>query len=61
MDNQTHNAIVSFIWGIADDCLRDVYAVSYTHLGIKIWEVLENEKVKGFNWRQFYGFRDALP
>ena len=25
MDNQTHNAIVNFIWGIADDCLRDVY------------------------------------
>ena len=25
MDNQTHNFIVSFIWGIADDCLRDVY------------------------------------
>lgn len=25
MDNATHNAIVSFIWGIADDCLRDVY------------------------------------
>lgn len=25
MDNQAHNAIVSFIWGIADDCLRDVY------------------------------------
>ena len=25
MDSQTHNAIVSFIWGIADDCLRDVY------------------------------------
>lgn len=25
MDNQVHNAIVSFIWGIADDCLRDVY------------------------------------
>ncbi|NCB25726.1 MAG: SAM-dependent DNA methyltransferase [Bacteroidia bacterium] len=25
MDNQSHNAIVSFIWGIADDCLRDVY------------------------------------
>ena len=25
MDNQQHNAIVSFIWGIADDCLRDVY------------------------------------
>jgi type I restriction enzyme M protein len=25
MDNQTHNVIVSFIWGIADDCLRDVY------------------------------------
>jgi len=25
MDNQTHNAIVSFIWAIADDCLRDVY------------------------------------
>ncbi len=25
MENQIHNAIVSFIWGIADDCLRDVY------------------------------------
>ena len=25
MDNQAYNAIVSFIWGIADDCLRDVY------------------------------------
>lgn len=25
MDSQTHNQIVSFIWGIADDCLRDVY------------------------------------
>ena len=25
MDNQVHNQIVSFIWGIADDCLRDVY------------------------------------
>ena len=25
MDNQVHNQIVSFIGGIADDCLRDVY------------------------------------
>lgn len=25
MNNQTHNQIVSFIWGIADDCLRDIY------------------------------------
>lgn len=25
MDNQVHQSIVSFIWGIADDCLRDVY------------------------------------
>ncbi|MCR0349547.1 SAM-dependent DNA methyltransferase [Erysipelotrichaceae bacterium AF15-26LB] len=25
MDNQTHTQIVNFIWGIADDCLRDVY------------------------------------
>ena len=25
IDNQTYNSIVSFIWGIADDCLRDVY------------------------------------
>ena len=25
MDNKIHNAIVSFIWGIADNCLRDVY------------------------------------
>ena len=25
MYNQIYNAIVSFIWGIADDCLRDVY------------------------------------
>ncbi len=25
MNSTTHNQIVSFIWGIADDCLRDVY------------------------------------
>lgn len=25
MTNQIYNQIVSFIWGIADDCLRDVY------------------------------------
>ena len=25
MDNKEYNSIVSFIWGIADDCLRDVY------------------------------------
>lgn len=25
MDNAIHNQIVSFIWGIADDCLRDIY------------------------------------
>ena len=25
MDNQEYNSIVSFIWNIADDCLRDVY------------------------------------
>jgi type I restriction enzyme M protein len=25
MDNGQHNTIVSFIWGIADDVLRDVY------------------------------------
>ena len=25
MDSQIYNTIVSFIWGIADDCLRDVY------------------------------------
>lgn len=25
MDNQVHNQIASFIWSIADDCLRDVY------------------------------------
>ena len=25
MDRRTHNSIVSFIWGIANECLRDVY------------------------------------
>ncbi len=25
MDHSTHNKIVSFIWSIADDCLRDIY------------------------------------
>jgi type I restriction enzyme M protein len=25
MDTQIYNSIVSFIWGIAGDCLRDVY------------------------------------
>lgn len=25
MDNQIQNSIVSFIWGIADDCLHSFY------------------------------------
>lgn len=25
MNHATHNKLVSFIWSIADDCLRDVY------------------------------------
>ena len=25
MNHTVHNKIVSFIWSIADDCLRDVY------------------------------------
>jgi type I restriction enzyme M protein len=25
MDHSSHNKIISFIWSIADDCLRDVY------------------------------------
>ena len=25
MDQSIHNGIVSFIWGIADDVLRDIY------------------------------------
>ena len=25
MNTAVHNKIVSFIWSIADDCLRDVY------------------------------------
>ena len=25
MDHSAHNKLVSFIWSIADDCLRDVY------------------------------------
>lgn len=28
MDNQIYNQIVNFIWGIADDCLRDIYVRS---------------------------------
>lgn len=29
MDQIQFNSIVSFIWGIADDCLRDVYVRGY--------------------------------
>ena len=25
MNQATHNRLISFIWSIADDCLRDVY------------------------------------
>ena len=25
MDHSVHNNLISFIWNIADDCLRDVY------------------------------------
>ena len=31
MNNQVHTQIVSFIWGIADDCLRDVYLADDRH------------------------------
>ena len=31
MDNQQHTGIVSFIWGIADECLRDVYVLGKYH------------------------------
>lgn len=27
MDHASHNKIVSFIWSIADDCLRDVFVL----------------------------------
>ncbi len=27
MDHSAHNKIVSFIWSIADDCLRDVWMI----------------------------------
>jgi HEPN domain-containing protein len=30
MDIAVHNQIVNFIWGIADDCLRDVYVRNIT-------------------------------
>jgi type I restriction enzyme M protein len=25
MNSTVHSSIVNFIWGIADDCLRDIY------------------------------------
>lgn len=30
MDQATHNKIVSFIWGIADDVLRDLFNTPHT-------------------------------
>ena len=33
MDQATHNKIVSFIWGIADDVLRDVFVRSIVRGG----------------------------
>lgn len=47
MNNQVHTQIVSFIWSIADDCLRDVYVrgkyrdviLPMTVIGLRrIWE-----------------------
>lgn len=30
MNHSVHNKLVSFIWNIADDCLRDVYPALFT-------------------------------
>ena len=39
MDNQIHNIIVSFIWGIADDCLRDVFAEQIKDITYSCYEI----------------------
>ena len=38
MNNTTHNTIVNFIWGIADDVLCDVYV-----RGIKMPEIADEK------------------
>ena len=40
MDHQEYNAIVNFIWGIADDCLRDVYVRDFGN-GQDAWDYLQ--------------------
>ena len=55
MDNQQHNGIVSFIWSIADDCLRDVYVrgkyrdVILPMVVMVYWEMSNKEKSEAKN------------
>jgi type I restriction-modification system DNA methylase subunit len=44
MNNKVHNQIVSFIWGIADDVLRDVFVRGKYRDIILPFTVLKNRK-----------------
>jgi len=44
MDHSVHNKIVSFIWSIADDCLRDVFVRGrYQHKPLRSLEEVTAE------------------
>lgn len=37
MNQAVHNKLVSFIWSIADDCLRDVYGAVSGKIKVPGW------------------------
>ena len=44
MNNTVHNKLVSFIWSIADDCLRDVLREVRPHVA-EAWIKLDATKI----------------
>ena len=48
MNTASHNKLVSFIWSIADDCLRDVHVRGkYRGVILPIYEIEEVEWAAG--------------
>jgi len=58
MDNQSYNSIVSFIWGIVDDCLRDVYVRGKYRdviLPMTVVRRLDADEIKGSTYSCYDG------
>ena len=70
MDQATHNKIVSFIRGIADDVLRDLfrrgkyldvtYPLQYRHILVTVSQEFKAEFGAGFNYTALVRFAERM-